>query len=188
MINHDVFAKALLQRANDSGLAVCNLKLQKLAYYCQGYHLAVHKAALFNAPVKAWQHGPVVTGIYHEYSHFGNCHITIPTGQDFTAGLTEQALQIMDFVITKFGQIGAWTLRNQTHQEQPWLSHYDADKREADKQEITQIELTDFFNMEVANMQDATFAKILDSIDDDYISMPDTVSNADEFCAWIKSL
>lgn len=188
MIGHDVFAKALLQRANDSGLTMSHLKLQKLAYYSQGYHLAVHSTPLFNAPVKAWQHGPVVSEIYHDYSRFGDGIIAIPTQQDFTDHLTAQASEIVDFVIKKFGRIGAWALRNKTHQEQPWLSHYNESTQQADKQEITQRELTDFFNTEVAQMQDTTFAKILDSIEDDYVSLPDSVTSADEFCAWVKGL
>jgi len=185
MINHDVFAKALLQRASGSGLAMCNLKLQKLAYYCQGYHLAVHGSPLFNAPICAWTHGPVITSLYHEYKVHGDGNITVPSGLDYVSQLSESALEIVDFVIMKFGQVGAWILRNKTHQESPWLSHYDAVIQSADKQEITHQELIGFFKMEVAKMQDTTFAKILDAVDDDYIIVPKTITNKKEFNDWI---
>ena len=49
---------------------ISNLKLQKLLYYAQGCTLALKNAPLFDDPIVAWQHGPVVESIYHKYKSY----------------------------------------------------------------------------------------------------------------------
>ena len=41
-----------------------HLKLQKLLFYCQAYHLAYFKEPLFDEDFEAWVHGPVCRIIY----------------------------------------------------------------------------------------------------------------------------
>ena len=53
--------------AEEGGEYISNLKLQKLLYYAQGSFLAVTDSPLFDDPIVAWQHGPVVESVYHEY-------------------------------------------------------------------------------------------------------------------------
>ena len=48
-----------------------HLKLQKILFYCQAYHLAYFDKALFNEDFEAWVHGPVcrdVSDILNEKS------------------------------------------------------------------------------------------------------------------------
>lgn len=44
----------------ESGELISNLKLQKLLYYAQGYHVAMHGVSkpLFVEKIYAWKHGP----------------------------------------------------------------------------------------------------------------------------------
>ena len=58
---HDVAAYILAKQDDDSGDLISNLKLQKLAYYAQGFCLAMHGRPLFPEAIKAWKHGPVVS-------------------------------------------------------------------------------------------------------------------------------
>ncbi len=51
----------------EAGDFLSNLKLQKLVYYAQGFHLALFNRPLFMAAIHAWQHGPVVPELYHAY-------------------------------------------------------------------------------------------------------------------------
>ncbi len=45
----------------DSGDNLSNLKLQKLVAYAQGFHLAMKDGEpLFDEPIEAWAHGPVI--------------------------------------------------------------------------------------------------------------------------------
>jgi uncharacterized phage-associated protein len=49
-------------REDPSGLT--HLKIQKLLYFYQGWHLAYFNAPLFEDPIEAWRHGPVVYSVY----------------------------------------------------------------------------------------------------------------------------
>ena len=44
--------------------SLTTIKLQKLLYYCQGWHLAWESDKLFDAEIEAWANGPVVQEIY----------------------------------------------------------------------------------------------------------------------------
>lgn len=103
----------------DSGDSISNLKLQKLAYYAQGFHLAMHGQPLFPQRVFAWAHGPVVKELYHEYKRYGAGPIAL--AQTFDAELYSSDMQdFLTEVNTVYGQFTASKLRNMTHVEPPW--------------------------------------------------------------------
>lgn len=56
----DVAKYFLAQQDETAGDLISNLKLQKLIYYAQGFHLAISDRPLFPEPIKAWIHGPAV--------------------------------------------------------------------------------------------------------------------------------
>ena len=63
---HNVLSVAnmLLHKAKqviDGGELLTNMKLQKMLYYEQGFHLACFGTPLFNEDIEAWQYGHVVT-------------------------------------------------------------------------------------------------------------------------------
>lgn len=186
MIDGILFAKALVKRANEKGITVSNLKLQKLAYYSQGYSVALTGNRLFNSKIEAWQHGPVIPAMYHEFKCSGDGNIIINNQDNFLEGLNELSIKVIDFVLEKLGRIGAWELRNKSHKEAPWLSHYDTETQKVDGLEITTDELLKFFTQEASAMQDTTFAKILDSLESQIIELPEEVSNKNEFYEWIQ--
>jgi uncharacterized phage-associated protein len=45
----------------EAGDSISNLKLQKLLYYAQGAHLALHNTPLFPEAIEAWTRGPQST-------------------------------------------------------------------------------------------------------------------------------
>ena len=188
MISCDVFAKYLLQKGNRSKISISNLKLQKLIYYCQGYSLGLHGKPLFIEQIKAWEHGPVVPSIYHEYKPYGDNPININFNPNYINELSELSVKLIDFVLMKLGGLSAWALRNQSHQETPWLSHYNTTLNKADGKEITHKELTSFFSMEISNLQDTSFAKVLNLVQDEYLTLPENINNEDQFYEWIQGL
>lgn len=104
------------------GEGISNLKLQKLAYYAQGYYCAIHDTPLFNEHIEAWTHGPVVPQLYQEFKRYGADRITPP--QEFDpACLTEKEREMAEEVFQVFGQFSAWKLRDMTHEESPWQNH-----------------------------------------------------------------
>lgn len=100
---------------------ISNLKLQKLLYYAQGCFLAVTGEPLFDDPIVAWQHGPVVENVYHEYKHNGANGINYTDDFDFEQ-FNGSENELLTEVYDIFGQYSAWKLRNMTHEETPWKS------------------------------------------------------------------
>lgn len=103
---------------NDDEL-LSNMKLQKLMYYAQGYHLAQHGTPLFGSPIEAWKDGPVVNEVYHHYKGYGASGIPC-IHKPALRRLRETELSVMNEVFSEYGQFSASTLRNMTHQEPPY--------------------------------------------------------------------
>jgi uncharacterized phage-associated protein len=109
----------------EAGDLISNLKLQKLLYYAQGFHLALYGDALFFDPIEAWAHGPVVADVYHQYKEYGG--LPIPSDDfDFNI-LNGQEKEFLDDIYSTFGQYSAWKLREMTHDEPPWVNAYNED-------------------------------------------------------------
>ena len=114
----DIAKKILYKATNDEkGELVSNLKLQKLLYYMQGYHLAVFNKPLFNEEIEAWMYGPVVPNVYNEYSRFGNKGIEC---NETPITLSEDEEALFDEVYEVYSQYSAYGLMNLTHKEKPW--------------------------------------------------------------------
>lgn len=97
---------------------ISNLKLQKLLYYAQGCFLAVEGSPLFNEPLLAWEHGPVVNEVYQEYKKYGANGI--PFEEDYTNNISDDDEALLKEVYKVFGKYSAWGLREMTHNETPW--------------------------------------------------------------------
>jgi uncharacterized phage-associated protein len=103
-------------------LPVDNLKLQKLLYYSQAVYLVLHaKEPLFPEPIEAWDYGPVVPPVYHEYKNYG-FEILTPNTESTTLNLDE--MKAIDMTLACFGNMSGPELINQTHGEPPWKEAY----------------------------------------------------------------
>lgn len=103
----------------DEGDYLSHLKLQKLCYYAQGFHLALFDRPLFRERIEAWEHGPVVVELYRLYKDFGSAALPVPTDVDAKA-LSEPEQELLREVWNTHGQFSAWKLRSMTHDEPPW--------------------------------------------------------------------
>lgn len=103
----------------DAGDNISNLKLQKLLYYAQGFHLALNNKPLFDDSIKAWAHGPVVSKVYGEYKQYGAGAIPLPKDVTFSR-YTKDVRDFLGEIYKVFGQFSAWRLREMTHKEPPW--------------------------------------------------------------------
>lgn len=96
-----------------------NLKLQKLIYYSQGLHLALHGTALFNENIEAWNYGPVVPELYHLYKHYGKEGI-IPDDKFVESSIDPKTREFLDEVYDVFGQYSAVRLMEISHNDKCW--------------------------------------------------------------------
>ncbi|MED3536220.1 type II toxin-antitoxin system antitoxin SocA domain-containing protein [Bacillus toyonensis] len=101
--------------------AITPLKLQKLLYYAQGFHLRDTGYPLFNDNLLAWAHGPVVRDIYDDYRHLG--YFTIKSEPFYITNheLTNEEIETIENVWEEYGHLDGKLLEELTHQEDPWL-------------------------------------------------------------------
>lgn len=127
---------------DDSGELLSNMKLQKLLYYAQGFHIALYDKPLFKEKIFAWIHGPVVGEVYYKYQKFGNAGI--PADDADTFDFSSEDKELLDEIFTVYGQFSAWKLRELTHEEPPW-------KDTPNGMEISHIKLKSYFETQVQN-------------------------------------
>src|SRR3954447_8990596 len=48
-----------------------NMALQKVLYFADGEYIAKERRRLFDDRIEAWEYGPVVPTVYHEFKRFG---------------------------------------------------------------------------------------------------------------------
>jgi len=113
----DIANYFLSQVDEDCGDGLSNLKLQKLLYYAQGFHLAIYGTPLFDEAIERWTHGPVVRDLYFKYKKHESD--SIPRPEEYPQ-LDEETKEFLDEIYSVFGQFSAWKLRNMTHEEPPW--------------------------------------------------------------------
>lgn len=98
---------------------ISNLKLQKLLYYAQGYCLARLGRPLFDAPIEAWEHGPVVSEVYRTYKQYGKSALPCPPNFRVEKFRSQEQF-VVDEVYAIFSPFSAWKLREMTHSEPLW--------------------------------------------------------------------
>ena len=103
----------------DIGDIVSHLKLHKLLYYAQGFHLAMYNKKLFKEMIFAWKHGPVVADLWHKYKQYGQGAIPKPKDVDFNI-FSKNEKELLFDVYSVFGQYSAWRLKDMTYEEPPW--------------------------------------------------------------------
>jgi uncharacterized phage-associated protein len=131
-------AEYFIKKTQDSGGYISPLKLQKVLYYAQGYHLAAFDTPLFDDEIQAWQHGPVAPKIYHKYKSSSQ----VLESEISAFSLPEGLVKFLDNILDVYGRYSAWQLREMTHHETPWLSSYEEG---VTHKVISQLSLKDFF-------------------------------------------
>lgn len=109
-------ADYFIQLANETGSFVSNLKLQKLVYYAQAWHLAINDVPLFEEDFQAWIHGPVIPTLYQKYKTFG----WRPIIEDVNPILSEAIQDFLNEVAEEYFACDAYELEQMTHAEVPW--------------------------------------------------------------------
>jgi uncharacterized phage-associated protein len=114
----DQIADYLLRAAREQGEVLTNLKLQKLLYYAQAWHLALHDRALFDEDFQAWVHGPVLRSQYARFRDYQWKPITEDVPEP---NLPNDVRRFLDEILEVFGSETAISLERMTHAERPWI-------------------------------------------------------------------
>lgn len=110
----DVAAYILQQQGR-----MTTMKLQKLCYYAQAWHLVWAEKPLFSERIEAWANGPVAPELYR--LHKGKFDIdSSELAKGDPQALTEGERKDIDEVLRFYAPMGAYHLSELTHHEAPW--------------------------------------------------------------------
>lgn len=102
----------------DAGGSITHLKLQKLVYYAQAWHLVFTGKPLFPEKLLAWVHGPVCVELYNKYRDLGFQNLEEPAEKIHE--FTEEEKETLDAVWECYGDFDGKYLEELSHQESPW--------------------------------------------------------------------
>lgn len=109
---HDVAAAILAETGPDSPM-----RLQKLLYYVQGWHLAMTGEPVFPDRIEAWRAGPVVPEVYRH--HEGKRAVAAWDEGD-PKRLGESYRETVRWVVERYSAFDRHELSAMTHDEEPW--------------------------------------------------------------------
>ncbi|HBH27144.1 MAG TPA: hypothetical protein DDX54_07085 [Rhodospirillaceae bacterium] len=69
----EAIANSILWLAQREGIPITPMKLIKLVYIVYGWYLALFDKQIFDStknPIEAWDHGPVIPSLYHQFKKF----------------------------------------------------------------------------------------------------------------------
>ena len=136
-----------------------HLKLQKLLFYAQAYHLGYFEEQLITDDFQAWVHGPVCRRIYDNLKDNSILYSDISFDEQanenpdqlFDALISSSQKELLSNILT---ELSSWTgleLESSTHQESPWIAarigYSNADK--CDKI-ISKESMKEFYSKEVS--------------------------------------
>ncbi|WP_302179299.1 Panacea domain-containing protein [[Ruminococcus] lactaris] len=114
---------------------VSNLKLQKLLYYSQAAVLVETGEKCFDAPIMAWEFGPVVVEAYQYYRKYGRENIpnqeenkamkfdekTMRIVYELSKEIDLITKKIINKVVDSYSKVNnPFELVRKTHEEDPW--------------------------------------------------------------------
>jgi uncharacterized phage-associated protein len=114
MARADDVAAYILQRQGEMSA----MKLQKLIYYSQAWHLVWADEPLFEEPIQAWANGPVVAEVFE--GHRGRFTVAPPWRRGDPDALEKYQRGTIDAVLGTYGELSGRTLSTLTHDEAPW--------------------------------------------------------------------
>lgn len=122
-------ANYFLSAGKQHRVPVSHLKLQKLVSIAYGFYLAAYGERLFKERIEAWDLGPVVPELYHEFKRFGYEPITKRAtsfdhhqGRFYTQNVVDpRGRAVLRFVWERYGRLTASRLVQLTHAPgTPW--------------------------------------------------------------------
>lgn len=128
-VNIKDLAEFVIRFCQSNQMSISNLKLQKILYYVQAWHLVYfNKHPLFDDVPEAWINGPVYREIYNTYKSNGSEEIS--DGIQSKENAYNNALSLLNISkeqeeylrasLLYFGSLSAQKLVLRTHYEKPW--------------------------------------------------------------------
>jgi len=106
-----------------------HLKLQKLVYYVEAYHLSYFNESIIDDDFEAWVHGPVVRKLWNRlsvrkaplYDQISlDTHTAMKVMGEVENKISEEQYDLIENIISSLGQKSGYYLECMTHEELPW--------------------------------------------------------------------
>jgi len=123
MITANTVANYFLAFAQECEEPITNLKLNKLVYYAQAWHLALFNKPLFEEEIEAWVHGPVLPVLYDTYKQFKWKPIIVGdlNAENIKQQFNPDQQDLLDDIVEVYFPETAYALEQLTHREDPWI-------------------------------------------------------------------
>jgi uncharacterized phage-associated protein len=149
MANVDDVAAAVLEHTGP----VTSMKLQKLIYYGQAWHLVRTDSPLFEDRIEAWPQGPVVPSVYAKHRR----RYMVSSWSAGNAKLLDVAeRETLSWVLDKYSHLSAESLSKLTHIEPPWrIARGLSAPNEKSSEEIGKLMLKYYYARQIADIESA---------------------------------
>lgn len=121
----------IVRREKINGRSKTHLQLQKLAYFCHGWFLAIHNDILVDEKFEAWRFGPVLPSAYYTLKIFSSNEI--PTEHPFIQDsapklLNNKQSEVINKVLLIYGDLTGKDLVEMSHdRDGPWAKVWNKD-------------------------------------------------------------
>lgn len=120
------------------------MKLQKLVYYSQAWHLVWDDEPLFADKIQAWANGPVTPRLYAQ--HRGQFLVQADGMPGDSGKLNNDQVETIVNVINFYGDKSGQWLSDLTHIEAPWLDAREGlQPGDRSSTEITQSAMSEYY-------------------------------------------
>lgn len=109
-------AKYILENTGE----ISTYKLQKLCYYSQAWNLVWHDIPLYDSPIMAFAHGPVIKELYDYHKDQFSIKSSDIKKCKLSNILTDSEKDTINRVLQFYGNKTAQWLSDLTHMEEPW--------------------------------------------------------------------
>jgi|SRR5579872_5818346 len=129
MHNSVEVANYFVRKSISEGKPITPMKLVKLCYIAHGWHLGLFDNELIDEFVQAWQYGPVIESVYHDFKKYGKDNImeVAPSFFDGSELIATGTAVFLDEIWDLYKQYSAVQLSAMTHQPGTpwWTAWYD---------------------------------------------------------------
>lgn len=127
-LNADLVADYVAQKFFSNSDEISVLKLQKLLYYIDAWHLVFFDRPIINAEFEAWAHGPCIRSLFERFKHQEHLGLYDPikkehlhNGEDvFSKYIHKETDEHINGVLDSYGDLSGIELEILTHEEKPW--------------------------------------------------------------------
>jgi uncharacterized phage-associated protein len=125
MADRDAVCDYIILRVDSANGRLNHLKLQKLMYYVQAWHLAFNARPLFPDRFQAWVHGPVCRALYDRFASTKSLYSSIMSSDVLPGSidrLSDEERCHIDNVLETYAGYSDTQLEEMTHREDPWVN------------------------------------------------------------------